>query len=45
LLSDNTLARKTLGWVPEVSLDDGLDQTIDWIKTHLDFYRIGIYEF
>jgi len=45
LLSDNTLAQKTLGWKPEVSLDEGLDQTIDWIKTHLDFYRIGKYEF
>jgi NAD dependent epimerase/dehydratase len=45
LLSDNTLARKTLGWVPEVSLDDGLDQTIGWIKNHLDLYRIGTYEF
>jgi dTDP-glucose 4,6-dehydratase len=45
LLSDNTLARQTLGWKPEVSLDEGLDQTIDWIKTNLDFYRIGKYEF
>ncbi len=45
LLSDNTLARKTLGWEPKVSLDDGLDQTIDWIKSHLELYRIGTYEF
>jgi NAD dependent epimerase/dehydratase len=45
LLSDNTLARKMLGWEPEVSLDDGLDQTIGWIKAHLDLYRIGTYEF
>jgi NAD dependent epimerase/dehydratase len=45
LLSDNTLARNVLGWAPEVSLDDGLDQTIGWIKTHLDLYRIGTYEF
>ena len=45
LLSDNTLARKLLGWEPIVSLDDGLDQTIAWIKTHLDLYQIGTYEF
>ena len=45
LLSNNTLARKTLGWMPKVSLDDGLDQTIDWIKSHLDIYRISTYEF
>ena len=45
LLSDNTLARKSLGWEPKVSLDDGLNETIDWIKAHLDLYRIGAYEF
>ncbi len=45
LLSDNTLARKLLKWEPEVTLDDGLDLTIAWIKTHLDLYRIGSYEF
>jgi dTDP-glucose 4,6-dehydratase len=45
LISDNTLARKLLKWEPEVTLDDGLDLTIAWIKTHLDLYRIGSYEF
>ncbi len=45
LLSDNTLARKTLGWAPQVNLDEGLDHTIGWIKDHLELYRIGTYEF
>jgi NAD dependent epimerase/dehydratase len=45
LLSDNSLARKTIGWEPLVSLDDGLDETIEWIKAHLDLYRVGEYEF
>lgn len=45
LISDNTLARQTLGWSPEVSLDEGLDQTIAWIKDHLNLYRAGTYEF
>ncbi len=45
LLSDNSLAVKSLGWQPSVSLDDGLAQTMDWIKVHLDHYRIGTYEF
>jgi nucleoside-diphosphate-sugar epimerase len=45
LLSDNSLARRLLGWEPEIDLDDGLDQTIEWIKHHLDLYRIGSYEF
>ena len=44
LLSDNALARERLGWSPSISLADGLDRTIDWIKDHLDLYRIGIYE-
>jgi NAD dependent epimerase/dehydratase len=45
LLSDNSLARTTLGWAPSVTLDEGLDITIEWIKDHLDLYRIGTYEF
>lgn len=45
LLSDNSLARDRLGWSPQVSLDEGLDHTIDWIRENLFHYRIGIYEF
>jgi NAD dependent epimerase/dehydratase len=45
LLSNNALARATLGWAPRTSLDDGLKQTVDWIKEHLHLYRIGSYEF
>lgn len=45
LISDNTLARNTLGWLPQVDIEQGLDQTIAWIKVHLDLYRPGAYEF
>jgi dTDP-glucose 4,6-dehydratase len=45
LLSDNTSARETLGWNPEVDLDRGLEKTITWIENHLEYYRIGQYEF
>jgi NAD dependent epimerase/dehydratase len=45
LLSNNTLAYKTLGWVPRTSMDNGLIQTVEWIKDHLHLYRIGSYEF
>ena len=45
LISDNTLARDKLGWSPQVSLDDGLKQTISWIRDHLELYRPGHYEF
>jgi dTDP-glucose 4,6-dehydratase len=44
LLSDNSLARRALGWEPVYSLDEGLGETIEWIADHLDFYRVGRYE-
>jgi dTDP-glucose 4,6-dehydratase len=45
LISDNSRARQCLGWEPEVSLDQGLEQTIEWIRQHSDLYRTGTYEF
>jgi dTDP-glucose 4,6-dehydratase len=44
LLSDNARARRLLGWSPAWSLDEGLAATVEWIRDHLDFYRIGRYE-
>ena len=34
----NKKAKDLLGWAPEVSLDEGLDRTIAYIKDHLDDY-------
>ena len=45
LLSDNSKARAELGWAPEYSLEQGLEQTINWTRQHLDLYRVGRYEF
>ena len=45
LLSDNSRARRDLGWEPTVSLEQGLALTIGWLKENLDQYRIGSYEF
>jgi dTDP-glucose 4,6-dehydratase len=44
LLSDNTQAREILGWEPEATLDQGLEQTIEWMGRHLDRYRPGTYQ-
>lgn len=44
LLSDNRQARKYLGWEPKVSLEEGLDRTIEWIRANLHRFRVGYYE-
>lgn len=43
LWSDNRKAKQIMGWEPQVSLEDGLRQTIEWIKEHLDRYQVGKY--
>ncbi len=44
LLSDNTLAKKLLGWLPHVSLRDGLSKTIDWISANIQHYHSDQYQ-
>ena len=43
LQSDISRARELLGYAPQVSLRDGLAQTIGYMRAHLDHYRIGEY--
>jgi NAD dependent epimerase/dehydratase len=45
LLSDNRLARERLGWQPQISLRQGLSETILWIQDNLHRYHIGAYEY
>ena len=45
LLSDNTKARELLGWQPQVSLDEGLQLTINWISNQLSLYSPDQYVF
>ena len=44
LLSDNRLARRRLGWIPETSFSAGLQHTIDWIAAHPERYSPDIYQ-
>lgn len=43
LESDNRLAASLIGWRPEVSLDEGLQKTIDWVRDHLGQFDPNAY--
>jgi dTDP-glucose 4,6-dehydratase len=43
LQSDNRLAAQVIGWTPQVTLDAGLQMTIDWIHAHLDQFDPTVY--
>ena len=43
LLADATKAKELLGWTPQFSLTDGLQNTINWISERLDRYKVDVY--
>lgn len=43
LLSDNRLAYMKLGWSPQVSFNEGLRQTFDWIRQNMSMYSTDRY--
>ena len=43
LCADATRARDLLGWTPRHSLEEGVGETIEWVKQNLHRYRPGVY--
>lgn len=43
LVSDNALAAQVMGWTPRVDLDDGLQQSIAFIRKNIHLYRPDAY--
>jgi NAD dependent epimerase/dehydratase len=43
LVSDNSKAKRLMGWEPRVKLDDGLLETISFIRRHSHLYRPSTY--
>ena len=43
LVAGTALARRLWGWSPQYSLDQGLDETIAWVRENLANYRVGQY--
>lgn len=43
LLAGTALAQELWGWTPQYSLDQGLDETIAWVRENLDLFRVDDY--
>lgn len=43
LLADNTKIKDLTEWNPQYSLDDGLKETIEWIKNNMNYFKTNIY--
>ena len=43
LLGDSTKMRALTGWKPEYTFEQGLAETIAWIRDNLDTYKVGQY--
>lgn len=43
LLGSNLKIKRLTGWEPEYSLEDGLSETIDWIRNNMNAYKVDRY--
>ena len=43
LCADNKLANELTGWQPEISLEQGLEKMLVWMRANLNLYRPEVY--
>lgn len=43
LLGSNAKIRQLTGWSPQFTFEQGIAQTIEWIRHHMDRYKVDIY--
>jgi NAD dependent epimerase/dehydratase len=43
LWADNTKIKELTGWSPKYSIDDGLRETVEWIKNNMKYFKTDIY--
>jgi NAD dependent epimerase/dehydratase len=43
LIGSNKRAGELAGWTPRISLDAGLERTVEWLRSHQHLYRPGEY--
>ncbi|MBU5591090.1 NAD-dependent 4,6-dehydratase LegB [Clostridium sp. MSJ-4] len=43
LWADNTKIKELTYWAPKYSLEDGLNETIEWIKRNMEYFKADIY--
>lgn len=43
LICDNSKAKQLLEWSPEYTLDEGLTETIEWIREYTNLYKTDMY--
>ena len=43
LLGSNEKIKELTNWKPQYTFEEGLSETIDWLKNNLDKYKVDIY--
>jgi NAD dependent epimerase/dehydratase len=43
LWADNTKIKELTEWIPKYSIDDGLKETVQWIKNNMQYFKTDIY--